>query len=159
MLFIAKSGDSMIWPGYIAFFTLLHTAVAMLPPYPIMRYGAENLDLGMSAILQVLTWAGTNITAPFALSIELVAQYWEMGAQLGNPGALSLSSLGLQTVAFAMLSCRWFQRIGRPIDCDPRLKFYSPGFYLQYQYEWSFCAANYAMQAFVCTLLWNGYRA
>jgi hypothetical protein len=100
-----------------------------------------------------------QMTAPCAILLQLFAQYRELRAQRGVPGALSLRTLGLQVILFSLLGIRWALRLGKPMEFDYRYPIDYPSDFARRQYEWAFPAANYFMQALAFAFLWMCYRS
>lgn len=55
-----------------------------------------------------------RIVAPVFILLQFYAQVQEFRRQNGEPGSLSLLSLGLQTLVMALMSVRKFARLGSP---------------------------------------------
>ncbi|KAK3053987.1 hypothetical protein LTR09_004763 [Extremus antarcticus] len=91
-----------------------------------------------------------RIVAPCFIVLQFFAQLREMVNQNGNPGALSLLSIGLQMPTATVLGYRWLLRLGHPTW--PPLP--AP---VSLWYEWGFPAINYVAHAVGCALLLAGY--
>jgi hypothetical protein len=84
--------------------------------------------------------------APCFVMLQFYAQYQEMRAQHGNPGALSLLSFGLQVPTMAALGFRWLLRLGDPTWGNMPAP-------IRLWYQWGFPAINYAIHALGCAFL------
>jgi hypothetical protein len=98
-----------------------------------------------------------RVVAPVSSLLQFYAQIKELRRQNSKPGSLSLLSLGLQALVVALVSARWFVRLGLP--------HYDPGDVdkmplvvrlletLPILYAWGMLAINYAACAIGYTLL------
>jgi hypothetical protein len=117
-------------------------------PFPCCR-NRSSKPAGHSwdrGILIALINMSNLMVAPCFVVLQFVAQFWEMRAQNGNPGALSLLSIGLQVLTSAALGYRWFLRIGNPTWGNLPASAWL-------WYQWSFPAINYVAHAVGCAFL------
>lgn len=133
-----------IWPV-----TLIHTLVFMLIPAYIALAKATKHDYATDIFLGILQMSNFAIT-PCLIILQFLMQLCQNKLNNGNPGALSLLSIGLKMLAFAALSIRWLLRTGSPTW--GRLP--AP---IWLWYSWAFPAANYALQAVSAGLILASY--
>jgi hypothetical protein len=93
-----------------------------------------------------------RVVAPFFIFLQFCAQVQEFRRQNREPGSLSILSLGLQALVMALVSIRWFARLGSPrydrggVDKIPlAVRLWDT---MQILYAWGMLAINYA----VCTV-------
>src|SRR5437016_3615843 len=91
----------------------IHAALFLLPavvialPKPSPPLMGPAIFTGFSAIVN--TWVSLIFVA-----IQFYPQYLELRRQAGDPGALSLLTLGMQVVVLILVAVRWLQRLGGP---------------------------------------------
>lgn len=125
----------------------LHVAAVLILAVVLSLPPASNHTM-FTGIFMALVGMSNLVVAPCFGILQFWAQYREAKNQHGNPGALSLLSIGLQLLAMLILSVRWLLRLGSPpwgwdfFPTDIRI-----------WYEWSFPAINYFLYALGCALL------
>lgn len=103
-------------------------------------------------IIMALIGMADLVVAPCCAYLQFFAQWWEMNAQNGAPGALSLLSIALQVLTMVALGIRWFLRLGHPPwGYRPLWGYRSAPLYIWYQ--WGFTAINYLLHAVGCAFL------
>jgi len=104
-----------------------------------------NLDIftGFSAIIN--TWVSLIFVA-----LQFYPQYLELRRQAGDPGALSLLTLGMQAVVLILMAVRWLQRLGAPTwgrQAAPA----------SYWFQWGWLPFNYIVGGVGCAVLLGIY--
>lgn len=159
VLIDSGSRAATLWIGTVVGTGLLHFAIFVLGTLAIVANPEKEFCWDTLDIFTGLVPIVNQLTAPFAIFLQLLTQYHELRAQHGVPGALSLETLGLQIIFFTLLAFRWILRLERPMEIDPRYPVHAPFDFARRQYEWAFPAANYIIQALVCAFLFFCYRS
>ena len=98
-----------------------------------------------------------RVVAPVFTLLQFYTQVQEFRRQNGGPGSLSLLSLGLQALVMALVSVRWFSRLGSPHydpgDVDKMSLVVRLLEKLPILYAWGMLAINYAVCAVGYALL------
>ena len=129
----------------------LHAALVLLPVVAIILPQPRSGHTFPKDVMMALIAMSNIVVAPCFVVLEFYAQFRELKAQGGNPGALSLVSVALQMVTMAALGFRWFLRLGHPTwDNGP-----AP---VWLWYQWGFSAINYLLYAVGCAFLLACYR-
>lgn len=97
----------------IAGANFVHAALFLIPAISITLPKPSNIsgNFGLS-IVAGLSYQINNWIGLFCVVLQFYPQYIEMKRMLGDPGALSLLSLGLQALALTGVAVRWFLRFG-----------------------------------------------
>jgi hypothetical protein len=145
----APSGSSSTTRTSIPTTAFIHAVLFLLPAVvialPKPSPPSMNLDIftGFSAIIN--TWVSLIFVA-----LQFYPQYLELRRQAGDPGALSLLTLGIQAVVLILLAVRWLQRLGAPTwgrQAAPA----------SYWFQWGWLPFNYIVGGVGCTVLLGMY--
>ena len=143
--FVAGEQTDGVSARTVSIAAFLHAAVVLFPAVaaalPKPSGHSWNND-----ILLALVIMSNQVVAPCFVVLQFVAQYWEMRVQKGDPGALSLLSVGLQVPTMMALGYRWLLRLGNPTWGHAP----APAWLW---YQWAFPSVNYVVHAVGCALL------
>ena len=123
-------------------------------PEPSPRDMGIGMFVGFSLVVN--TWV-----ALFCVVVQFVLQYFEMRRMDGEPGALSLVSLAMQSVVMLAVGWRWLLRLGKPTWEEGREKVKMTRWLwwelLREWYQWGFLAFNYLIHGTGCAILVGAY--
>jgi len=91
----------------------LHAVVVVLPAVAIAlpKPSPPSWNTGIPTALIGMT---NRVVAPFFIFLQFCAQVQEFRRQNRESGSLSILSLVLQALVLALVSVRWFARLGLP---------------------------------------------
>ena len=130
---------------------LLHAAMFLWPSAGLAVPEPRNhRQLGPDLVLGLVVLAN-QVVAPLFAVLQFFPQYMEMQHMDGDPGALSLLSLGVHTIVLCGVAVRWLRRIGRPNWGNK----YAP---FSLWNQWGMLSFNYFFHAFGCAFLLAAYN-
>jgi len=146
----------------------LHAATVVVPAIAI-TLPKPSSPAWDTDVPTALIGMADQIVAPISMLLQFYAQFCEFRHQHGTPGCLSVFSLALQAVAMALVSLRWFVRLGTPRydrgDVDKMSLVERLWDALPIVYAWGMLAINYATCAlrnvflFCCyAVSWHGEK-
>lgn len=104
-----------------------------------------GLDIFIGFSLIVNTWVSLVLVV-----LQFYPQYREFRRQAGDPGALSLLTLGVQAVVLILVAVRWLQRLGAPTwgrQTAPATLWF----------QWGWLPLNYIVGGIGCAILLGMY--
>jgi hypothetical protein len=117
----------------------LFPAVVIALPTPSTPSFSEDLFIGFSAIIN--TWV-----ALLFVILQFYPQISEYRRLNGDPGVLSLLSIGMQAIVYFLLAVRWLLRLGHTTWGNK----HAP---LSYWYQWGWLPCNYLIHGIGCLIL------
>src|ERR1700722_15119272 len=145
----APSASSTTTRTSIPTTAFIHAALFLLPaivialPKPLPPSMNVDIFTGFSAIIN--TWASLIF-----VTLQFYPQYLELRRRAGDPGALSLLTLGMQAVVLILIAVRWLQRLGAPTwgrQAAPA----------SHWFQWGWLPFNYIVGGAGCTVLLGMY--
>ena len=127
----------------------LHAVIFLFPTFGVALSKPPPHQFGTD-ILIALTTMTNRFAAPLFVVLQFYPQYLERRRSEGEPGCLSLLSLGLQSVVLAAVAFRWLLRLG-----EPTWSRHSAPLWLWYQ--WRELPFNYILHAVGCAVLLSAY--
>lgn len=128
----------------------LHAVIIVLPAVAIalLKPSSPSWNTGIPT---GLIGMANRVVAPVFVFLRFHAQSQGFHRQNREPGSLSIHSLGLQALVMALVSIRWFIRLGWPHhdrgDVDKMPVIVRVLDTLQILYAWGVLAINYALCA------------
>jgi hypothetical protein len=114
-------------------------------PKPSPHEFGTDLFVGFSFIVN--TWV-----ALFFVLFQFYPQYLELRRMSGDPGVVSLLSLGLQAFVILAVAVRWLLRLGAPTWGNRPAP-------LSLWYQWGALPFNYILHGIGCAILLAAYLA